>query len=71
MIFDLNKLSDSHAKVPTMVLNIVSGLALLIAASWFSYNVFSTRDAAQATVQDTQSNSNDIKALERKIIRSK
>lgn len=26
------------------ILNVVSGLALLAAASWFSYNVFETRD---------------------------
>jgi hypothetical protein len=70
-MFDINKLSDSHSKVAAMILNIISGLALLTAASWFSYNVFSTRDAAQVTVQDTQSNSKDIKELERKIIRSK
>jgi hypothetical protein len=29
----------------TFILNIVSGAALLAAASWFSYNIFSTKDA--------------------------
>lgn len=29
----------------TRLLNILSGTALLIAATWFSYNLFSTRDA--------------------------
>jgi hypothetical protein len=70
-MFDINRLADSQKKAPMMLLNLVSGLALLIAASWFSYNLFSTRDAAQATVQDTHTNSQDIKALERKITRPK
>jgi hypothetical protein len=29
----------------TLILNVVSGAALLSAAAWFSYNLFSTRDA--------------------------
>ncbi len=29
----------------TLVLNVASGTALLCAAAWFSYNLFSTRDA--------------------------
>lgn len=31
--------------VGTLALNVVSGAALLCAASWFSYNLFSTREA--------------------------
>lgn len=34
-------------KLWQLALNGISGLALLLAAAWFSYNVFSTRDASE------------------------
>lgn len=39
-MLDFTKLSDKNG-----LLNVASGLALLIAATWFSYSVFSARDA--------------------------
>jgi hypothetical protein len=40
-------------------LNIISGLALLVAASWFSYNLFAARDARNAVTISQQQSRND------------
>jgi hypothetical protein len=45
MMFDLNRLADSENKYAVFALNIVSSVALVVAAAWFSYNMFSTKDA--------------------------
>jgi hypothetical protein len=65
-MFDINKLADGKSKLAIVLLNLASGAALLIAASWFSYNIFSTRDAAQSTATDIQNNAQDIRGLETK-----
>lgn len=44
-MFDLNRLADNRSTVATMALNVASGAALFCAAAWFSYNLFSTKDA--------------------------
>jgi hypothetical protein len=43
-MFDLDKLSDSKNRYAVTALNIAAGAALLAAATWFSYNLFSVRD---------------------------
>jgi hypothetical protein len=45
MMFDFNKLADSDNKYATAALNFFSAVALFAAAAWFSYNMFSTKDA--------------------------
>lgn len=42
---DLSSFADSKNKWSILGLNVVSGVALLLAASWFSYTMFNTRDA--------------------------
>jgi hypothetical protein len=44
-MIDFGKLADSNNKYAAAALNAASGVALLLAATWFSYNLFSTRDA--------------------------
>lgn len=45
-MFDpLSKIADSDSVLAVRLLNVISGAALLVAATWFSYNLFSTRDA--------------------------
>lgn len=44
-MFNLDFLADSNSPSKTTVLNMLSGVALFGAASWFSYNLFSARDA--------------------------
>jgi hypothetical protein len=44
-MFDLTRLADSKNKYAVYALNVSSGIALLVAAAWFSFNLFSTRDA--------------------------
>jgi len=44
----------SKKNVFTVALNVASGLALLCAATWFSYNAFSMRDSAQVIILQTK-----------------
>lgn len=44
-MLDFRQLADSNNKYAVVALNAASGLALFVAAAWFSYNMFSTRDA--------------------------
>lgn len=42
---NLSSFADSKNKTAVFALNAVSGIALLVAAAWFSFNMFATRDA--------------------------
>src|ERR1035437_8861359 len=43
-MINLNRYADSHNSSISTLLNIVSGVALFCAASWFSYALFASRD---------------------------
>lgn len=45
--FDFNKLADSNNPYANGALNVISALALVSAASWFSYEMFSSRSIEQ------------------------
>lgn len=40
-MFDLTRLADSRNKIAVFVLNLVAGAAVIGAAAWFSYTIFS------------------------------
>lgn len=44
-MFDFDRLADSKNRYAVLALNFASGAALLCAAAWFSFNMFSARDA--------------------------